>query len=293
MGPIYSCRDGSIGNLEGFAMQDIRVGVIQMNALLGEVDQNLTAHVDWTRKAAAKGAALICFPELSVTGHYCAGEVWTHSEPVPEGPSTQALILLAAELGVTISFGVAERDAGIAYNTQVIVGPSGYLGRQRKLHMSGDEYFHFRAGTQMPVIDIGACKLAIGICYDNLFPEVSRIAAIRGAEVYLMPHAARFGQWPEDRQARAAAVKRCKSIWARVYAARAYDNGMYVVLCNQAGQYSSSAPTASCSSSRAPGRSRTRWCSSTSRPMRSSPGARRRASLCRPGARSSMGHWRN
>jgi N-carbamoylputrescine amidase len=224
-------------------MQDIRVGVIQMNALLGKVDENLAAHVEWIQKAAKKKAELICFPELSVSGHYCAGEVWACSEPVPDGPSTQALIDVAAELGVFVSFGVAEREANIAYNTQVIVGPDGYLGKQRKLHMSGDEYFHFRSGTQIPTINIGKCKLGIGICYDNIFPEVSRIAAVRGAEVYLMPHAARFGQWPEKKDGRAAAVKRGKKTWSRVYAARAYDNGMYIVFCNQAGVAGDEPPT--------------------------------------------------
>lgn len=216
-------------------MQDITVAAIQMNAPLGAVDRNLRAHVRLATKAAAAGAELICFPELGLTGHWCAGEVWAAAEVVPDGPSTRRLASLARELNVGISFGLAERDRGLAHNTQVIVGPEGYVGKQRKLHMSADEYFHFRMGADINVLDLGRCKLAIGICYDNLFPEVARVAAVKGAEVYLMPHAARCGSWPRGAKAQAAAIAGTKDIWRRCYAGRAYDNGMFVVVCNQAG----------------------------------------------------------
>lgn len=216
-------------------MQDLTVAAIQMNAPVGEVQRNLSAHVRLARKAAAAGAELICFPELSITGHWCAGDVWSAAEAVPDGLSTQRLMQLAHELDAVISFGLAERDRGIAFNTQVVVTPDGYLGKQRKLHMSADEYFHFRMGSEIDVFDLGKCKLAIGICYDNLFPEVARIAAVKGAEVYLMPHAARCGTWPRGHKAQAHAIATTKRIWTKCYASRAYDNGMFVVVCNQAG----------------------------------------------------------
>ena len=217
-------------------MQDVTIALVQMNAPLGKTTRNLEAHRQWAEKAAGLGAELVCFPELSLTGHWCAGGVWEASEEVPTGPSTEALMDLARNLGVFLCFGVAERERGLAYNTYVVVGPEGFVGKQRKLQLSGDEYFHFRGGTQIAVLDLGLCRLGVGICYDSLFPEVSRIAAIRGAEVYLMPHAARIGAWPRDRQAHPRLVAECKRTWRKVYAARAYDNGMYVAICNQAGK---------------------------------------------------------
>jgi predicted amidohydrolase len=216
-------------------MQDLTIAAIQMNAPLGQSEANLAAHVRLARKAAAAGAELICFPELSITGHWCAGDVWSASEPAPDGPSTQALLALARELGAMISFGLAERDRGIAYNTQVVVGPEGFIGKQRKLHMSSDEYFHFRAGSTIEILDLPNCRLGIGVCYDNLFPEVARIAALKGAEVYLMPHAARCGPWPRTATAQGRAIMQIKAAWKKAYAARAYDNGMFVIVNNQAG----------------------------------------------------------
>lgn len=71
------------------------------------------------------------------------------------------------------------------------------------------------------------------ICYDNLFPEVARILALKGAEVILSPHAARFGDWKEKGQEEVVANQ--KRFYRKVYASRAYDNGTYLVAVNQAG----------------------------------------------------------
>jgi len=216
-------------------MKDLTIAAIQMNAPLGKVEKNLASHVRLARQAAEAGAELLCFPELGLTGHWCAGGVWAASEPVPDGPSTTRMLALARELKAFISFGLAERDRGIAYNTQVVVGPEGFVGKQRKLHMSADEYFHFRMGSEIAVLDIGKARLGIGICYDNMFPEVARIAALKGAEVYLMPHASRCGAWPRALKLQAQRVANLKAVWRKCYGARAYDNGMFVVANNQAG----------------------------------------------------------
>ena len=186
-------------------MQDLTIALIQMNAPLGKVATNLQAHDRWAREATEAGAQLICFPELSITGHWCAGQVWDAAEAVPDGESCRHLMALAHDLGAYLCFGLAERDRGIAYNTQVVVAPEGYVGKQRKLHLSADEYFHFRMGSEIPVLDLGLCRLGIGICYDNLFPEVARIAAVRGAEVYLMPHAGAIVPFLESRTRNTAA----------------------------------------------------------------------------------------
>ena len=217
-------------------MQDMTIAAVQMNAVIGQTEENREVVIRFARQAAAQGAELVCFPELCLTGHWCAGEVWSAAEAVPDGPSCTALCQVARELGIFLSVGLAEKAAGIVYNTQVIIGPAGVVGTQRKLHMSYDEYFHYRGGGEIGVFDIGPCVLGIGICYDNNFPEVPRIAALRGAEVYLMPHAARCGEWPEDEESRCRTVANSKRYWSRVFATRALENGMFAVVCNQAGR---------------------------------------------------------
>lgn len=216
-------------------MQTFQLAAIQMNAPLGEVERNRAAVLDWAERAARAGAQLALFPELVVSGHWCSGDVRGAAEPVPGGPSVRALVEAARDLNLVLSVGLAERAGGVVYNAQVLVGPQGYIGTQRKVHMSSDEYFYFCGGREMPVFDVGLCTVGTVICFDGMFPEVARILAVQGAEVLLMPHAARFGAWPEEDEGRRAAVRRQKDNWALWGRARACDNGCYAVLVNQAG----------------------------------------------------------
>ena len=214
-------------------MEDIRIAAVQMNAPCGRVEANLARHDALARLAARRGAELVCFPELSVTGHYADKAVWTHSEPVPGGPSYRRLEALAKDLGVVISAGVAERRNNVCYNTQFLVGPGGFIGKFSKAHMSRDEYFYFRVGGEFPVFNVGRCVVGIQICYDIALPEVTRILALNGAEVILVPHASRCGRTkPREEPDR---VRNQIAFFRNVGWARSNDNGVFMVVNNQAG----------------------------------------------------------
>ena len=136
----------------------------------------------------AEKVELVLFPELVIHGH-CTPNTWALAEPVPDGPSVAALVKIAKRHRLVLCAGMSEKERDIVYNTQVLVGPDGYIGKQRKLHLSRDEGFFYKGGRDINVFDIGPCKVGIVICYDNQFPEISRVLALRGAEVMLMPHA--------------------------------------------------------------------------------------------------------
>ena len=215
-------------------MEDVVVAAVQMNAPVGETESNLKVIGGWTRKAAKAKADLVLFPELAITGHWCSQDAWKASQEVP-GPAVNQIEDLAQKHNLYISVGIGERDAGVQYNTQILAGPSGYIGKQRKLHMSSDEYFYYRGGSEMPVLNAGKCRVGTVICYDNLFPEVPRILALKGAEVILSPHASRFAKrWKTKGQSRVVAHQ--KSFYRQVYASRAIDNGVHYVITNQAGK---------------------------------------------------------
>ena len=221
---------------EEHKMKVFTIAVIQHASPVGKKLENLELTIDYAHRAKRKGAELVCFPELSISGHAGHPEMVIERETVPEGPSTQCLIDLARELDLYISAGIAEDEKGVPYNTQFVVGPEGFLGKQRKVHLSGDEYFQFRGGTELPVIEMPFVKMGMIICYDNLFPEMARCLALEGAELLFCPHAARFGDWPRDPSLRRRAVANCKKQWQLVHACRAYDNGCYVAVCNTAGR---------------------------------------------------------
>lgn len=217
-------------------MIDFNIALIQHASPVRQKQKNLAATFAWARKAREAGASLVCFPELNITGHAGHPAMVEEAEAVPDGPSVTALASFARELDLYLCAGIAEDHRGIHYNTQFIVGPEGYIGKQRKVHLSADEYFFFRGGIELPVFDLPMARVGIIICYDNLLPEMSRCLAVKGAEVLLCPHAARFGKWPREAAARRKAVEGQKDHWRKLHCVRACDNGCYVALCNTAGR---------------------------------------------------------
>lgn len=215
-------------------MKTTRVGAVSMNGYLGEPARVLANITQWCARAARENVDLLLFPELVIHGH-CSPNTPAVAEPVPSGPSTQALIGLARRHRLVVCAGLAERDGDLVYDTQALVGPDGYYGRQRKLHMSRDEGQYYARGQELGVFDIGHCKVGIGICYDNEFPEVTRILTLRGAEVLLMPHASRDRMWDDSPEGEAAA-RRYIHDHHLPFAMRAKENACYVVLADQAGR---------------------------------------------------------
>lgn len=216
-------------------MKDFRLALVQHDSVLRKTDENLERTIHWVQKAAKAGAQLVALPELGVTSHGGHVSMIEPAEEIPDGPICTAMMDVAKDLGVYINFGMAEVDGPVVYNAQVTVGPEGFLGTQRKIHLSNDEYFFFRGGTDIPVIELPFVKFGSIICYDNEHPEPARCLAIKGAELILSPHAARSGAMIRDSKKLAAKVKAAKEQYKLVHRCRARDNACYVGFCNMAG----------------------------------------------------------
>ncbi len=80
-------------------------------------------------------------PELFNTGYHFLSleEAFTLGESIPEGPTTQTLIRICEQNRISIIAGIAERDGDRAYNSAVVIGPEGYLGKYRKTHLFDTE----------------------------------------------------------------------------------------------------------------------------------------------------------
>ena len=215
-------------------MRTTCVAAVSITGVLGQPQRVLHAIDAWCERAAAAGAELVLFPELVIHGH-CTPNTWELAEPVPDGPSVRRLRDIARRHRLLLCAGLSEKERDIVFNTQVLIGPEGYIGKQRKLHLSRDEAFYYKGGREIPVFDIGPCRLGIVICYDNQFPEVARVLALRGAEVLLMPHAARFKPWADTPESEAAA-RRYSHDFLKKYALRARENACFAILADQAGR---------------------------------------------------------
>lgn len=168
----------------------LKVASIQMEPVFGETAGNVARSIALLEEAAEKGARLAVLPELCNTGYVfeSRSELRALAEEVPAGPSTTAWIEAARRLDMHIVAGITERDGEVFYNSAVIVGPSGYIGRYRKVHLWREEALYFTPGDLgFPVFDTPVGKIGCQICYDCWFPESFRLAALQGAELMCVP----------------------------------------------------------------------------------------------------------
>jgi predicted amidohydrolase len=107
---------------------------------------------------------------------------------VPGGPTLAAWEAAARRLGVHVVGGLIESDVARLFNTAVLVGPGGYIGRYRKAHLFAMEKGLFEPGDEgFPVFDTDLGRLGLLICFDLRFPEAPRALALGGAEVLCVP----------------------------------------------------------------------------------------------------------
>ncbi|MEQ1941538.1 nitrilase family protein [Mesorhizobium sp. VNQ89] len=168
----------------------LKVASIQMEPAFGKTAENVGRSIALLEVAAEKGAKLAVLPELCNTGYVFESreELRALAEEIPAGPSTLAWMEAARRLDIHIVAGITERDGEVFYNSAVIVGPSGYVGRYRKVHLWGEEALYFTPGNLgFPVFDTSVGKIGCQICYDCWFPESFRLAALQGAELMCVP----------------------------------------------------------------------------------------------------------
>ncbi|MGI9335434.1 MAG: carbon-nitrogen hydrolase family protein [Gammaproteobacteria bacterium] len=191
-------------------------------------------------EAAARGADIICFPEVFMTPFFPNRLVNDYDKYFLELPSpvTDPIFERARSHRVAMVFPYAERAGSHFYNAATLVDRTGrMIGTYRKTHIpailpsdepggtGSYEKFYFTPGASLPVFDIDGIRVGVQICYDRKFPEGTRALALQGAEIVFMPIcAATYGE-----------QKLRASTWELPIQARAYENGVFVVAPNRAG----------------------------------------------------------
>lgn len=165
----------------------MKAGFVQTSPVFGDIKGNVEKAI---KKINSLGAGLVVLPELFSTGYQfrSKGELLKLAEEVPSGYATSRLVAAARENGIFIVAGLAERAGKRAYNSSVLVGPKGVIGLYRKAHLFWDEKKIFTPGDlELKVCDIGGAKVGMMVCFDWVFPEVSRTLAMRGADIICHP----------------------------------------------------------------------------------------------------------
>ncbi len=112
-----------------------KIAAVQMDCRLGDVAANRDTILGKMVEANRQAARLTVFPECALTGYAfdSLAEAIPVAEPIP-GPTTPALAKACAELNLWVVVGMLERDGERVFNAAVLVGPSGFVAKYRKIH---------------------------------------------------------------------------------------------------------------------------------------------------------------
>ncbi len=223
-------------------MPQLRIALAQVNATVGDLDQNAAAIVEWARRAAAAGASVVVFPEMMLTG-YPVEDLALRASFVDA--SVGALRRTAADLadaglgGVAVVTGYLDRQPGLAprvglpagapRDAAAVLHAGSVAVTSAKHHLPNygvfDEYRYFVPGDVLPVVRLTAFSgepvdVAVAICED-LWQDGGPVAVARqaGASLLVVPNASPYERGKAD-----ARLELCRRRAAEAGAPLAYVN---------------------------------------------------------------------
>jgi predicted amidohydrolase len=206
--------------------KEFKVALAQIECKRGDKSSNIEKIEEKVTEAKKRGAKLVIFPEMSLTGYVVRDEIYELAENIP-GPSTKTIERIAQRTKTHVVFGMPElsgKTRATVFNSSVLVGPKGFIGKYRKMYLPTHSVFeekrYFRPGYQSAVLDTELGKIGLIICYDVFFPEVSRLTRLEGAQLIVCISAS-------------PAVRR--TFFETLTTARAIENTAFVAYVNLVG----------------------------------------------------------
>jgi predicted amidohydrolase len=199
----------------------VRVVALQVAATPGDVAGNVAAVAELAQ-LHGRGADLVVTPELVTSGYdleLLAEAAPDLAEPL-SGPSVSTIADVAAETGATMVLGLLELDGDAVYDSAVTITPDGAVSGYRKSHLYPPEFAVFAAGSSLDTVVTPAGVIGPLICFEHAFPDIATTLALAGASILVIPSAVGDG------------YEHLLILRSR---ARAQDNQVFVVACNQSG----------------------------------------------------------
>lgn len=219
-------------------MAKVKIGLVQ-SSCSNNIENNIEKAIEGIKKAASQGAQIVCLQELFTSLYFCDVENYDNfkiAETIP-GPTTDRLGKKAAELNVVIVASLFEKRAkGLYHNTTAIIDADGqYLGKYRKMHIPDDpayyEKFYFTPGDLgYKVFQTKYAKIGVLICWDQWYPEASRITALLGAEILFYPTAIGWASTQDED----TNIEQYNA-WQTIQRSHAIANGVHTVSVNRVG----------------------------------------------------------
>lgn len=197
-----------------------RVAAVQAKTFLGpgEEKRNIDSAAEYVAEAAKQGAKFVCFPE-TYPGPWKAPLAYSPVASLTEMARKHDLYIVAgANCPVP---GHPEKG----YTSQVLVGPEGLLGRYNRTTPKGPWIYKggrfwdydYQEADDLPVFDTPFGRVGILICSEVYSPELSRLLALKGAEILFLPAGISKYELQET--------------WRNLIWSRAIENLAYTVTC--------------------------------------------------------------
>jgi NAD+ synthase (glutamine-hydrolysing) len=204
--------------------EPLRAALAQIDSTVGDIAGNADRIAAATVQARERGAAIVVFPELALTG-YPPEDLLLKPHFLAE--TAAALERLAAQtIDVVAVVGFPER-ADDVYNSAAVLADGGVVGVYRKLRLPNygvfDEQRYFQAGAAPATVEVNGATIGLTICEDIWEPGPPATAeALAGAEVVVNLSASPYhrGKGPQRE---------------RMLAQRARDSLVSVLFCNAVG----------------------------------------------------------
>ena len=199
----------------------LRIALAQVNVTVGDLAGNAEIVVEWTRRAAARGARLVVFPEMALTG-YPVEDLALRASFVEASIATLRDVAERLHVeglgGVAVVVGYLDRKTGLAPRTGVPAGApldaaavlhgGQVVITSAKHHLPNygvfDEYRYFVPGDTLPVFRVPVeggeeVDVAVAICED-LWQDGGPVAVCRqaGAPLLVVPNASPYERGKDD-----------------------------------------------------------------------------------------------
>jgi predicted amidohydrolase len=196
------------------------VAVVQAEADRGRIERNLERAGRFIAEGSRRGASLVVFPEMYLTGYEVRRRLIALSVS-PHSPVLRAVAEEARRYRTAVLMGYPEQSREGVYNAVTLVTADGsILPAYRKIHLFGWERRHFRPGARHRLFRVSGLRVGLLICYDLEFPEPARVLAMAGADLIAVS------------SANMEPYRAAQEVYVR---ARALENQVFVALANRVG----------------------------------------------------------
>jgi predicted amidohydrolase len=166
----------------------MKAGYLQMNPIPGESPNNALKAREYIENAGEFD--LIVLPELANSGYNFKSkdEAFQYAEDTNKSHFVDILQKACAKLQCHIISGFSEREGDRIFNSSLLIGENGVIGKYQKIHLFNNEKDYFTPGDYQPEIyEIKGAKVGMLVCFDWAFPEIWRVLALKGADLIAHP----------------------------------------------------------------------------------------------------------